>query len=445
MYVIYSNNSDLEGFQEMVGVRGKESRVYKSSEAKDKELLDFARDRYRDIDALVFLDIEREELIFLSEKVKEIDSDIYQLAVLEEVKKDEKLESDLDDVVRKEEWVETFLFKKLEDYFSKRKTRELRRTVSSIRGDLSIFIHDDPDLDAIASAMALEKICENEEVEVKTYFAGSFGHPETEMFMENTDFIIEKIDEDSVNEILKNTSRIAFVDFAEASLSDTIPDGVDPDMIIDHHQTNKDVRAKQYTELRSDVGAASTLMTNHLLQLDIDIPPVLASALLVGIRIDTNDYTKNISPSDYKVIPYLNAVADKDILEVLENSPIYSETFSAMGRAICNREFKDGVMTSFCGDISHKDDIAEIANFLLRERDIHTVLICGIKDDKIQMSARSKDLQLNVGKIMAKAYSEVGEGGGHPHAGGGEVDLNEFTDVDNAVKEVKKRFYDEVF
>jgi len=445
MYVVYSIDSDLNRFQEMVKSRGKESVVYRSDETESDELLNFIRDRHRDIDGLVYLETEKEKLDYLSKNVKEIDPDIYQFAILDGIKRDEILESNLDEVAVKEEWIGNFLFKKLEDYFTQRKSQQLKMAISSTRGVISIFMHDEPDLDSIASAMALEQICEDAEIEAKTYFAGSFGHPETEIFMENADFIIGEIDKDSIEDVLESTNKIAFVDFAEASMSSIIPDEVEPDLIIDHHRTNRDVRAKEYTEIRSDVGATSTLLTKHLLNLDIEIPSILASALLVGIKVDTNDYTKNISSSDYKVISYLSAIADKDILDVLENTPIYSDTVSAMGRAISNREIKDAVMTAFSGEISHRDDIAQIANFLLRERDILNVLVYGIKNDKIHMSARSKDLQLNVGKIMEDAYSDIGEAGGHPHAAGGEIALEEFTDVDEAVESIKKRFHEEVF
>jgi len=445
MYVIYSTDSDFKRFQEMVKSRGKESAVYRSDETGPEELLNFIRDRSRDIEALVYLETEKEELDYLSEKIKELGLGIYQLAVLDRTKRDAIQESNLDDIVSKEEWIGNLLFKKLEDYFSRRKSYELKKTISSTRGDISIFMHDEPDLDSIASAMALEQICEDAEIEAKTYFSGDFGHPETEIFMQNADFIIEKINKDSIEDVLESTNKIAFVDFAETSMSSIVPDEVEPDLIIDHHRTNRDVRATEYTEIRSDIAATSTLMTKHLLNLDIGISSILASALLIGIKVDTNDYTKNISAGDYKVISYLSAIADKDILDVLQNTPIYSDTVSAMGRTISNREFEDSVMTAFSGDISHKDDIAQIANFLLRERDILTVLVYGIKDDKIHMSARSKDLQLNVGKIMDDAYSDIGEAGGHPHAAGGKIPLDEFDEIDEAVRKIKKRFHDEVF
>lgn len=445
MYVIYTRDNNLKGFQDLVESRGKECVVYSSEEKGYDELLDLVKEKAREIEILLYIDIEKEELSHLSEKMNEIKPEIYQLAVLEKMDQKEKLEHKLDKVIIKDDWIENLLFKKVEEYFSQSKSRELRRAISSTRGNISIFMHDEPDLDAIASAMALEEICKDGGIEAKTYFAGSFGHPETEIFMKNADFIIEKIDEDSVEEVLENTNKIAFVDFAEASVSDTIPDDIEPDLIIDHHHTNRDVDATEYTEIRSDVGATSTLMTEHLLNLDIEIPPILGSALLVGIKVDTNDYTKNISASDYIAISYLSAIADKDIIDVLENTPIYSETVSAMGRAISNREFRDSVMTTFSGKISHSDDISQIANFLLRERDILTVLVYGIKDDKIHMSARSKDLQLNIGKVMDDAYSDIGEAGGHPHAGGGEITLDKFTDVDEAIEDIKRRFFHEVF
>jgi len=445
MYLVYTADDDLNRFQDEVESKGKESIVYKADETEIEEIHKYVRERYRDIECIVYLDIPEEKLLRLAVEVSDIEPDIYQLAVLEKIRKEKSLKSNLDDVVRKDDWVEIQLLKKLEEHFSQEESRELKESISSTQGNISIFMHDDPDLDAIASAMALEEICEKENVGVETYFAGSFGHPETEIFMKNTDFLINKIDEESIEDVLEGTKKVAFVDFAKSSMSDIIPDSIDPDLVIDHHKTNKKIRAKEYTEIRTDVGATSTLMTQHLKNLDVPVSPVLASALLLGIKVDTHNYTKNISSEDYQAISYLNSRADKDILDVLENTPIYSETVSAMGRAISNREFKDSVMTTFCGKISHRDDIAQIANFLLRERDILTVLVCGVKDKKIHMSARSKDLQLNIGKVMEEAYSEIGGGGGHPHAGGGEVEMAQFTDVEEAVDNIKKRFQNEVF
>ncbi|MEF8873772.1 MAG: DHHA1 domain-containing protein [Candidatus Thermoplasmatota archaeon] len=443
MYVFYGEENLLEKVKNDAEVRNKEVRCFTPTEGGSERLLRFIKKNCVDIEVIGHLGIDGKELASVKKEVEEVCPEILQVAL---VRDDVELQNiNLDNVLRIEDKLSISLFKKIDDTLLKKKSKSLRKAISSTRGKIAIFIHDNPDPDAIASAMAFEDICASEGVESRTYFGGSVGHPENEVLLEHTDFIIEKVKRGDVKKVVEDSHKIAFIDFAESGVNNILPEDVSPDIVLDHHFTNKDVSSGEYNEIRSDVGATSTLMVKHLQNLEISIDPLLASALLVGIRVDTHDYTKNISTADYKAISYLSAIADKDILDVMKAPSIYPETLDAMGRALSNREVKDTVLTAFSGEISHRDDLSLIADFMLRERDILTVLIYGIRDDKIHMSARSKDLQTNVGKVMENAYLEMGEGGGHRHAAGGCVSLDEFADENEAVEKIAERFTQEVF
>ncbi len=447
MYLVYGKGEKtkvIEGLKERADSRGKELKFLEEGEYSEQAFLSFIDEERRDIEVLIYMDIGEEKIIDLSKKIENRFQDIYQIVMNRGFEKNLEENSKVDRLIGKRDLLVDSLFKNVDESFFGEKSRRLKRILGDCEGEMAIFVHDDPDPDAIASAVGMEEICRKENVECETYFGGEIGHPENEIFMENTNFVIQDIDEHSIEPVIEDAYNVAFVDFAESSTSDIIPDYVTPDVIIDHHSTNTREEGKKYTEIRTDVGATSTLITKHLQNLDIDIPPVLASAMLFGIKVDTNDYTKNISVSDFKAIAYLNSIADKDILDILESPPIYSDTLSAMGRALSERKIEGDILTTYCGQISHSDDVSMIANFLLRERDILTVLVYGIKDKKIHMSVRSKDLQLNVGKIMDRAYSDLGEGGGHPHSAGGQISLNKFEDIDEAVEKIRKRFQDEV-
>ncbi len=446
MYLIYSEgqkNDRIQRIVERAELRDEKVKHFNSDEISREDFFNVLEDD-REIDVLLYLGLKGDELRYISKGVKEKVSDVFQVALIDESDHQDIEEMEIDILIAEERTVIDSLFKNIDQELFKEKSRKLRKILFEFEGKMAIFVHDDPDPDAVASAVALEKICRSVDLRCETYYGGEIGHPENEIFMENTNFMIEKVDEDSIKEVLESSENIAFVDFAESAVSDVIPDDLDPDLILDHHSTNKDIKAKRYTEIRTDIGSTSTLMTKHLQNLDIEIPSVLASALLVGIKIDTHDYTKNISPLDFKSIVYLNSIADREILDVLESPPIYSETLTALGRALSNREVEKNVLVTFCGNIKHGDDTSMIADFLLRERDILTVLVFGVKDKKIHMSVRSKDLQLNVGEIMDRAYSDIGEAGGHPHSAGGKTSLGKFENREKAVEMIKKRFYDEV-
>jgi len=445
MYIIYSKDLDLDHIQSLFEGINEDIRVFDSQEYDEDSIMDFIEKNSKEVRSIAYLGIDETSIKKVSRRIVELNPDTYQIAIVENGHKALEEDARLDEIYLREELVGDSIINEFEKHDFKRKSRELQKVISSSDEGLSIYIHDDPDMDAISSAFAFERICDEAEIKSTTYYAGSIGPTETGIFLENSDFLINKIDPDSVDRSLQENEKIVFLDFADPSQSDTIPDDVTPDIIIDHHVTNKDVIGREYTEIRTDVGAVATLMTQHILNLDIEISPILASALLVGIKIDTKDYTKNIHTKDYRAMSYLSSVCDRDILDVLENPPIYSETFTAMGSAIFNRRIKEEVLTTFCQEVHHREDISQIADLLLRESDILTVLVYGVKDDNILMSARSKDLTSNMGKIMESAFSDIGEAGGHPHAAGGKISLDKFDDIVEASERIENRFHDEVF
>jgi len=379
-------------------------------------------------------------------KINLINKDV-PIILVSDLKKEldkEKIDEKIDIFIEPKKSVEESILKEIENLEFKKNTHKLIDIITDEEGKVSIFIHNNPDPDAIASAMAFEKICESMGLESTTYYGGLIGHPENEVFLENTGFKMKNIEEDEVDEIINNSGIIVFLDFAEASINNIVPEEVLPDIIIDHHYTNRNINKGQYSEIRTDIGATSTILTRHLQNLNVKIDPLLASALLYGIKVDTNDYTKNISTSDFKVISYLTALADKELLDIFESPPMKSETLSALGRAINNRDFDSGVLTAFAGFITYKDDIPQIAEILMSERDVMSVLVFGILEEKIHMSARSKDLKINIGKKMKESFSDIGSAGGHRHSAGGEVPLDAFESKEKAKIDITRRFKEEV-
>ncbi len=332
---------------------------------------------------------------------------------------------------------------KIEKYRDREKSEILLDVLKICKDGLSIFVHNNPDPDALASAMALELLCDHVDIPSTTYYSGEIGHPENELFIGHTGLHLERVTEDDVVEKLSGMDHIAFVDFARPGENNIIPDDIEATIIIDHHYTNLSVEKGGYVEIKS-VGATSTIMIKHLRTLDIEIPTILASALLYGIKVDTMDYTRNIVSPDFEAISYLLPLADKELLEIFEAIPMRPNTVDALGRAIMNREIKDGIMTTNTGYVTQRDDIPQVADILEGERDISTVLVSGMLKDNIHISVRSKDPKLNMGDIMKRAFKDLGSAGGHLHSAGGKISVNVFDSEEEGLKEIAARFRDEV-
>ena len=55
----------------------------------------------------------------------------------------------------------------------------------------------------------------------------------------------------------------------------------------------------------------------------------------------------------------------------------------------------------------------------------------GISDDAIIMSARNRDTRLHIGNVLAEAFGDIGDAGGHPNMAAATIPLTYFRRVKN--------------
>ena len=61
-------------------------------------------------------------------------------------------------------------------------------------------------------------------------------------------------------------------------------------------------------------------------------------------------------------------------------------------------------------------------------------LIYGISDTGIVMTARSRDVRINLGAVLTEAFGEIGDAGGHPNMAAAVIPLSFFSMVDDKEK-----------
>ncbi|PSP79745.1 phosphoesterase [Halobacteriales archaeon QS_1_68_20] len=289
---------------------------------------------------------------------------------------------------------------------------------------MAILTHDNPDPDSIASATALQAITEHLGVEADIIYLGDIGHQENRAFANLLE--IDLIPFDDVEDLEEEYDTVALVDYAKAGEA---PIDFPVDVLIDHREVDSDYEA-EFLDVRPSMSSTSTIMTKYVQEFDMNLDEEVATALLYGIRAETLDFKQETSPADLTAAAYLYPFANHDTLEQVESPSMSPETLDVLAEAITNREVQGSHLVSDAGFIRDREALAQAASHLLNLEGITTSAVFGIGDDTIYLAARSKDIRLNIGRVLEEAFSDIGEAVGHSTQASAEIPLGIFTGIE---------------
>ncbi len=287
---------------------------------------------------------------------------------------------------------------------------------------LGIVVHNNPDPDAIASALALQSIATSFEVNSDIIYHGEIGHQENKAFVNLLGidlFRMKDIDIDSYD-------KIAMLDCAIPGANNPLPPNMSVGVIIDHHPIGDAEIDAEFIDIRPNVGASATILTKYLQELNIDIDSNLSTALLYGIRTDTLDFKRNTDSADLSAASYLYPLSDHDVLDQLERPSMSIETLDVLGEAINNRQVIGSYLLTNVGNIRDRDTLPQAADYLLNLEGISTSIVFGVSEEQIFISGRSNDIRVNLGDVMKRAFGAEA-GGGHATAAAAQISLGVFS------------------
>ena len=308
--------------------------------------------------------------------------------------------------------------------------KRFARTVGSL-DDAAILMHPNPDPDAMSCALAAGTIAEGVDTETTLYHPGQIRHHENRAFETVLDVDFERIG--SAAEI--EEEEVILVDHNE-------PRGfegarkIDPIAVVDHHPG--DGTGSGFTDVRPDNGACATIFAEYFRQLghhpvspDSDdegrsIPPRVATGLLYGIQSDTKHLTSGCSADEFDAAAYLYPGIDGDKLDRIANPDMDVESIEVKAQAITGRDVRGVFAISDVGRVSNVDAIPQAADELRRLEGINAVIVLGDNNGTIQLSGRSTDDRVHMGKVIETAVEVVpmADGGGHARMGGGQIPVD---------------------
>ncbi len=322
--------------------------------------------------------------------------------------------------------------------------RHLQRVLRDVDDRIAIVTHDNPDPDAIASAIALARIARDVGCEPDVCYYGDISHQENRAFVNLLDFDLRNLDADSD---LSVYDAFALVDHSRPGVNDQLPPETEVDVVIDHHPPRVPIEAR-FVDLRSDVGATSTLLVDYIRRFGGSIDGTVATGLLFGIRVDTKEFRREVSPDDFEAAAFLLPHADLETLQRIEEPSISAETLATVGRAITNRRQEGSVLLSCVGEVSDRDALAQAADRLLDLEDVNATLVYGVQDGTIYVSARARGTELDLGEALRDAFGQIGSAGGHADMAGAQITLGvleTIEDRDESLHEIVREVVDDRF
>ena len=290
------------------------------------------------------------------------------------------------------------------------------------RKQLLILPHNDPDPDAIASAVALRFLAtEKLGVEAQIGYRGIIGRSENKELVRYLKYPLQKLGYQAIRQDIP----VALVDTQPGTGNNPLPENIPAAIVIDHHTWRDNSTTAKFVDVRSEVGATATIMTEYLEAAGLDLPPELATALFYGIKTDTMGLGRGASSDDAEAYFNLQPKIDIEALIKIEQAQVPVTYFISLDSAIhAARVYDDDLIISYVGVLNYPDLGAEIADLLLRLQGAKWVICIGVFKDDLILSIRSRSRKIGAGDLACQMIGDLGVAGGHGTMAGGQIRIH---------------------
>jgi len=282
-------------------------------------------------------------------------------------------------------------------------------------------MQDNPDPDAIAASSALKELAnKTADISCQLAYGGTIGRAENRELVHYLGLNFHPFSDISP----ENFDLIALIDSQPATGNNPLPKNVAPDIVIDHHPFRNLSRDVTFTDIRSHYGATSTILWEYLTAAGITPETPIATALLYGIRSDTQDLGRESTRADIDAMEALYPLANKRMLSQIQQGRVPSAYYQILTTALANTKIYKHCLICNIEKVDNPGMIGEVADILLRHEQIDWVMCFGCHEKQLYISLRTQDRKLSAGKVMSDIVQKIGTGGGHERMAGGQIPLS---------------------
>lgn len=300
-----------------------------------------------------------------------------------------------------------------------------------------IMAHKNVDMDGLSSSIGLAKLfhlfnCNSyvfKPISKDKNILKSLKELETnkvEINFINKDDLI-KFDKETTLLIVVDTHKKSMIEYSK------ILEKVKDVVVLDHHVKGNDaIEETVLTYINSNMSSMDDLITDFYQRANKDINPTVATLMLAGMSIDTNNFRIKMSPNTYlNASKLLSSGAEfKTVMELLQedkNEYIKRSNYIENSYSF-NKKF---IICPLDEKIQTKKILAQISDTMLEFNDVEASFTIGyIDNDTIGISARSTG-DVDVQKIMQHF-----NGGGHFTDAACQIDNTTINEVEKSLKEI---------
>ncbi|MBF0227082.1 MAG: DHH family phosphoesterase [Desulfobacterales bacterium] len=286
-------------------------------------------------------------------------------------------------------------------------------TQFSSNDNVLIVINADPD--AIASSMAVKRLLWHKVASVSISNINVIKRPDNLAMIKLLGVNLLYTDDVNVN----NYNRFVMVD-SQPNHSESFAK-YNFDAIIDHHPLT-DANAP-FMDIRINYGATSSIMTEYLIESQINPSPKLATALFYGIKTDTRNFERNATIDDVKAFQFLFKYANLHLAKKIEHADIRLDFLKYFKIALDTMCMKGKKIFAHLGEVQNPDVCVIIADFFMRIISVQWSIVSGVYEEKLIIIFRNDGIRKNAGKIAKTLFDQYGSAGGHKSMARAEIFL----------------------
>jgi nanoRNase/pAp phosphatase (c-di-AMP/oligoRNAs hydrolase) len=307
-----------------------------------------------------------------------------------------------------------------------------------------VFIqpHNVPDPDAIASSMGLQYLLAQKGIETKIVY-------DQEIEKANALKMIELFNPPLIPAseayTLGAEDWTILID-AQKGNANTTDLPTDEVASIDHHEYNANM-GYQFEDIRPEIGSCSAIIAEYFVENSIAVPQIIATALLYGIFMDTDNLTRGVNSLDidmfYMLYPFsnVNLIAElKGNEHSLDDLYRYAEAFNSV------EKYQE---LGFLKLASTSDSLLGSAgDIVVSVAGINVVIAYAVRESGIKLSCRSiVRNKIKANDLVRFLVEGTGVGGGHDHMAGGfipKISIPEDRSIDTYLRHRAISFYEKI-
>jgi len=274
---------------------------------------------------------------------------------------------------------------------------------------LPIVLHPDPDPDALSSALAIRVLLGRDGQEAPVVTLRTMTRPENRRMAELLKLDVVQVSAAELNRY----DRVVAVDTQPHNAGARGGTGW---AVVDHHPLEPGLTTG-LRDVRPDYGATATILCEYLRAApDRTVGAPLATALLYGIRTDTDTLTRGVGPPDVAAYAWILERVDPMLLRLIER-PAYSLTLvRQFGAAVAGVVAGEDVAAVWSGALDADDAhmLSELADLCLGVEGASWGVAGALIEEDLVLALRHLGPGPGAGAVAKRLVAGAGRGGGHP-------------------------------